>query len=121
VGLRVLTAALVVVAALSDASGSHELAFYALLAAVPAAAACGLSVFGELLDEPGRALQALVWAMVLTLVVLGAATRSPAVLEGAVPAVGATALAACLALLSLEGLLAARNEHRARRALPSPR
>jgi len=121
VGLRVLTAALVVVAALSDASGSHGLSFYALLAAVPAAAACGLSVFGELLDEPGRALQALVWAMVLTLVVLGAATRSPAVLEGAVPAVGATALAACLALLSLEGLLAARNEHRARRALPSPR
>jgi len=121
VGLRVLTAALVVVAALSDAAGSPGLAFYALLAAVPSAAATGLSVFGELLDQPGRVLQALVWAMVLTLVVVGAAARSPAVLEGAVPAVGATALATCLALLALEGLLAARNEHRARRALPSSR
>jgi hypothetical protein len=116
VGLRVLTAALVLVAALADAAGSPRLAFYALLAAVPAAAASGLAVFGELLEEPGRAVQALVWALVLTLVVVGAAARSPALLEGDVPAVGATALAACLALLSLEGLLAALNEHRARSA-----
>jgi hypothetical protein len=55
---------------------------------------------------------------VLTLVVVGAAARSPALLEGAVPAVGATALAGCLALLSLEGLLAAMNELK-RRTLPS--
>jgi multisubunit Na+/H+ antiporter MnhC subunit len=116
VGLRVLTAGLVLVAALADAAGSPRLAFYALLAAVPAAAASGLAVFGELLDEPGRAAQALVWALVLTLVVIGAAARSPALLEGVVPAVGATTLAGCLALLSLEGLLAALNEHRARSA-----
>jgi multisubunit Na+/H+ antiporter MnhC subunit len=118
VGLRVLTAGLVLVAALADAAGSPRFAFYALLAAVPAAAASGLAVFGELLDEPGRVVQALVWALVLTLVVVGAAARSPALLEGAVPAVGATALAGCLALLSLEGLLAAFAEFK-RRTLPS--
>jgi hypothetical protein len=118
VGLRVLTAGLVLTAALADATGSPQLAFYALLAAVPAAAACGLSVFGELLDERGQVLQGLVWAMVLTLVVVGAAARSPALPEGGVPTVGATALMACLALLSLEGLLAALAETR-RRALPS--
>jgi hypothetical protein len=112
VGLRVLTAALVLVAAIADASSAPQLAFYALLAAVPATAACGLSVFGELLEEDGRIAQALLWAVVLTLVVAGAATRSPALLEGGVPVVGATALTACLALLSLEGVLAAVAEFR---------
>jgi hypothetical protein len=116
VGLRVLTAALVLGAALADAVASPELAFYALLAAVPATAACGLSVFGELLEDRGQVLQGLVWALVLTLVVVGAAARSPALLEGGVPVLGATALMACLGLLSLEGLLAAMAEFR-RRAL----
>jgi hypothetical protein len=110
VGLRVLTAALVLGAALADAASSPGLAFYALLAAVPAAAACGLSVFGELLEDRGQALQGLVWALVLTLVVVGAAARSPALLEDGVPVVGATALTACLGLLSLEGLLAVKAE-----------
>jgi hypothetical protein len=112
VGLRVLTAALVLAAAFADAAASPQLAFYALLAAVPAAAACGLSVFGELLEQDGRIAQAFVWALVLTLVVVGAATRSPALLEGGVPVVGGTALTACLALLSLEGILAAVGEYR---------
>jgi hypothetical protein len=116
VALRVLTAALVLTAAIADTVSSPQLAFYALLAAVPTAAACGLSVFGELLEEDGRIAQAFVWALVLTLVVVGAATRSPALLEGGVPVVGGTALTACLALLSLEGLLAAVAEFR-RRAL----
>jgi len=88
VGLRVLTAALVLLAAVADATSSPQLAFYALLAAVPVVAACGLSVFDELLGDRGQ--------------------------------VGATALAGCLALLSLEGLLAALGELR-RRALPSSR
>ena len=111
-GLRVLTAALVLAAALADAAGSPQLAFYALLGAVPVTAACGLSVFGELLERDGRIVQAFVWALVLTLVVVGAATRSPALLEGGVPVVGGTALMACLALLSLEGVLAAVAELR---------
>jgi hypothetical protein len=96
VGLRVLTAALVLVAAIADAASSPQLAFYALLA------------------EDGRIAQALLWALVLTLVVAGAATRSPALLAGGVPVVGATALTACLALLSLEGVLAAVVEFRRR-------
>ena len=119
-GLRVLTAALVLLAAVADATSSPQLAFYALLAAVPVVAACGLSVFDELLGDRGQVVQAVVWALVLTLVVVGAAARSPALLEGTVPAVGASALAGCLALLSLEGLLAALGELR-RRALPSSR
>ena len=114
-----LTASLVLAAAVADAVGSPQLAFYALLAAVPAAAACGLSVFGELLEQDGRIAQAFVWALVLTLVVLGAATRSPTLLEGGVPVVGATALAACLALLSVEGLLAAVAEFRRHATRPS--
>ena len=115
-GLRVLTAGLVLGAALADAAGSPQLAFYALLVAVPTAAACGLAVFAELLDDRGQVAQGFVWALVLTLVVVGAAARSPALLEGGVPVVGATALTACLGLLSLEGVLAAFAELR-RRAL----
>jgi hypothetical protein len=114
VGLRILTAGLVLGAALADAASSPQLAFYALLAAVPAAAACGLAVFGELLDDRGRVAQGFVWALVLTLVVVGAAARSPAVLEGGVPVVGGTALMACLGLLSLEGVLAVSAELRRR-------
>jgi hypothetical protein len=110
----------VLVAAIADATASPQLAFYALLAAVPAAAACGLTVFDELLEDRGRIAQALIWPALLTLVVVGAAARSPALLEGVVPALGASALAACLALLSLEGLLAALGELR-RQALPSSR
>jgi cyanate permease len=117
VGLRVLTAAFVLVAAIADATASPELAFYALLAAVPTAAACGLSVFGDLLEDRGGSAQGVVWALVLTLVVVGAAVRAPALLEGGVPAVGATALAACLALLALEGVLAALAEARRRTQL----
>lgn len=118
-GLRVLTAALVLVAAVADATSSTQLAFYALLAAVPAVAACGLSVFGEALERDGRIAQALVWALVLALVVVGAATRSPALVDGSVPVVGATALTACLALLSLEGALAAVAEFRRHATRPS--
>jgi hypothetical protein len=119
VGLRVSTAALVLVATIADTAAAPQLAFYALLAAVPTAAACGLSIFGELLEEDGRIAQAFVWALVLTLVVVGAATRSPALLEGGVPVVGATALTACLGLLSLEGVLAAVAEFRRHATRPS--
>jgi hypothetical protein len=105
VGLRLLTAALVTAAALSDWAGASGLAFYALLAAVPAAAACALAVFGDWLEGRTRPSQAAVWPLVLVLVVLAASTRA----DGAVPQLGATALLACLGALFVDALLAARE------------
>ena len=47
---RWLPLSLALLAAALDASGSHGLAFHALLVAVPAAAVGALGAFGELLD-----------------------------------------------------------------------
>src|SRR6185369_14900548 len=62
VGRRLLLAALVASAPVADAAGQHTAAFWALVVAVPFAAACGLASFGACLDDredTARALQAL--------------------------------------------------------------
>src|SRR5207248_7736195 len=64
---RVLPVGLVVAAAAADGAGVHGFAFYLLLAAVPAAAVAALDAFGELLDDAGSRLHALLWAVVLAL------------------------------------------------------
>ena len=69
---RVATVALVLAAALADAAGAHGVAFYALVAAVPFGAAASLAAFDALLgrrDDPVVALQTLLWALCLALVV----------------------------------------------------
>ena len=54
-GRRALPALLAVIAAVADAHGSHGLAFYALLAAVPFASASAIVAFGEFLDRDEEA------------------------------------------------------------------
>ncbi len=107
---RATGAGLVIAAALADAAGSHGLAFYALLAAIPIVAIASLVSFGELLDRtatgPLASLQAVLWAVILVLVVVGSAVRSPSLGEGRVPAVAASALAGCLAVLAVQAALA---------------
>jgi hypothetical protein len=88
------------------------LAFYALLAAVPAAAVAALEAFGHVLDGADEHLHALLWTVVLVLVVVGCAVRAPAVAEGAVPTLGRSALLACLAVFCVQALVAAAAELR---------
>jgi hypothetical protein len=125
---RALPALLVAAAAAADATGEHQLALYALLAAVPAAAVASLAAFGEVLDgaaAPSRQLQALLGAVGLALILTGAAVRAPAVLDEGVPTPAATALVAALAVFALEAAVGAgraaveRPPRRVRPALPA--
>ena len=116
---RVLPAGLALAAALADARGRHELAYWLVVAAVPAAACAALSGFGGLVeavprsDEEarGRALTTL-GGLALGLIVLAAAVRSPAHLDHTVPALGSSALVGALALYGFQAVvvLAARLE-----------
>jgi len=111
-GRRVLPVGLVVAAAAADGAGIHGIAFYLVLAAVPAGAVAALDAFGELLDDAGSRLHAVPWAVVLALTVAGAAVRAPAVAEGTVPALARSALVACLAIFCVQALASLAAELR---------
>jgi hypothetical protein len=113
VARRAVPAGLIVAAAFADGSGSALVAFYAFLALVPVAAVIALNSYGELVETPTapeedeihRRLQALLWVALLVLALVGAASRAPVLGEGAVPRLGATAVIACLLVLSVEGIV----------------
>jgi hypothetical protein len=107
-------AALVVAAALADAAGRSDLAFYALLAAVPIIAVAALTAYGDVVavEEPSPAsvsLQPLLWGIGLVLVTASAAVRAPA-FDSVAPTVGGTTLTACLAIVGIQGAVAAARE-----------
>ena len=94
---RWLPTTVVLAAAVAEAIGLGQIAFYLLLVAVPIVAASALMLFGELLDarfEPAESLQALLYGVALLLLVAGPAAGSPAF-----------ALSACLATFALQALL----------------
>ena len=105
-----------------DSAGARGLAAYLLLAAIPAAAASALDVFGRLVELPARAPgRALAGAEVgaaflgLLLVVAVAASRSPA----AVAPLGESAVVAAVALFALAAAAGATRAP-ARAAEPQP-
>ena len=110
---RAVPAGLVVAAAFADGSGSASAAFYAFLALVAVSAVIALNAYGELVEAPAgegqdettRRLQALLWAVLLGLSVIGAAARAPALGENAVPHAGSTVLIVCLLVLCTEGIV----------------
>ena len=101
---RGIPVALVVAAAAADGAGMHGVAFYSLLAAVPAAAVAALDAYGDALEDAGSRLHALLWGLVLVLTVTGAAVRAPALAEGTVPALGRSAVVACLAIFCVQAV-----------------
>jgi hypothetical protein len=113
-GRRWIPVVLVLAAAAADGAGAHGVAFYALLATVPAVAAAALEAFGESLEDAGAQLHALLWAVVLALTVTGAAVRAPRLAEGTVPAFGRTAVVACLAIFCIQALAGLVGELRRR-------
>jgi hypothetical protein len=105
VGRRALLVALVAAVPVADAAGSHGLAFWCLVAAVPLAAMCALASFGAFLDDRDDvvgSLQALLWTPALLLVLAAAVVRGPSVEAGHVPQFGVSAVLGCLAVLSLK-------------------
>jgi hypothetical protein len=107
-------AALVVGAGLADALGHSDIAFYALLAAVPIVATAALAAYGEVVASEGPApasvsLQALLWGLGVVLVTASAAVRAPS-FDSVAPALGASTLTACLAIVGLQAVVAATRE-----------
>jgi hypothetical protein len=106
---RVLPGLLALAALYADGRGSHGLAFDALLCAIPFAAVAALESFGAFLDDRRDSLlgvQAVLWALALGLLVLSSAARSSSTEAHTLPALGASALAAALAVFLLKGCLA---------------
>ena len=106
---RVLPGLLAVVAVYADGRGSHGLAFYAILGAIPLAAVAALEAFGAFLDARRDTLlgaQAALWGVALALLVLSSAARSSSAEANTLPALGGSALAAALGVLALKGCLA---------------
>jgi hypothetical protein len=101
---RGIPVALVVAAAAADGAGMHGVAFYALLAAVPAVAVASLGAYGEALEQGSSRLPAGLWGIVLALTVVGTAARAPELAEGTVPALARTAVVGCLAIFCGQGI-----------------
>jgi hypothetical protein len=100
---------LAIVAVVADTHGAHALAFDALLGAIPFAAVAGLVGFGAYLEDRTNSLgglQALLWALALTLLVVSCAARSPASHTHTLPPLGASALAGCLGIFVLKAVVA---------------
>jgi hypothetical protein len=110
---RAVPVGLVVAAAAADGAGLHGLAFYALLLAIPGAAAVALEEVGGLVERQGDHLRALLWGLVLALTVVGTAVRASAV-SGTVPALARSALLGCLAIFCVQATIAAAAEFRRR-------
>ena len=93
-------------AVLADARGAHSLAFYLVLAAIPAVAVAALSLFGDLVegsaDHEAGALYVGLTGIALALLMIGAAARANTLKHAVVPALGVSAVAGALALLALQ-------------------
>jgi cyanate permease len=107
VGRRFFPGVLVTVAALADSRGRHGLALDALLTAVPFAAVAAIAAFGGYLDRRDDAvvaLQALLWAVALVLLIVSCEVRSNAI--HGVPRLAVSSLVACLGVFAIKGAVA---------------
>ena len=109
---RIAPAALLLAALGADAFGGHAIAFYVLLGAIVVTAHTALSAYGALVELPGNApevgvvrVQTVLGALALSLALVAAAARAPALGDATVPAIGLSAAVGALALLGLQGLL----------------
>jgi hypothetical protein len=100
--------ALVLLAVVADAASVHSLAFYLLLAAVPAIVVAGLATLEELVQTdalPHRRLIGKLHVVALLLVLAAAALRAPLRAEGTVPNAATSAVIACLVVFALQAII----------------
>ena len=123
---RALPVGLVVTAAIADVLSAPQLAFAALVVAVPFVAVAALSAYGELIDadEAGRdrrgeRLQAVCAGSALVLLVVGTAARAPLVGEGVVPRISTSALVLCLVVLFVQAVAAGAAQVRQQVRVPN--
>ncbi len=118
---ELLPVALVFLSTVLDAVGAPSLAFYLLLAAVPAIVVAGLAALEEVLQPeslPHRRVVARLHVVTLLLVLIAAALRAPLRAEGSVPRAAISAVIACLVVFAIQGLVGALPA--LRRALARP-
>jgi hypothetical protein len=108
-----LAAALLLATAVSDALGFVSTSFYLLIVGVPVTAAAGLVCFAHVVDavnggriDPLGRLQAVLSALLVGAIVIGAAVREPAIGADQVPPEATAALAFGFGLLVLQALIA---------------
>jgi hypothetical protein len=94
----------VVAALLADVSGTHGLAGWLVLIALPCAAGAAFVGISDLLEGKGR-LPGISSAAALALVVLGSTVREHAARGGHVPTLAVTALVAAVAAYALPALV----------------
>jgi len=94
---RVLPALLVLAALLADLAGGHGLALSLLLVAIPAGFVLALDCYGDVLEGRCSRVRPIVAGLVVLLLVLSAALRSPAVVGG-VPQFAVSSLVITLVL-----------------------
>jgi hypothetical protein len=101
-----LSAGLLLAAVVADSGGARSLAFYLVLAAIPAVAVAALAFFGDLVegsaDDEAGALYVGLTGLALILLVIGAAVRANALRDAALPALGVSAVVGALALIGLQ-------------------
>jgi hypothetical protein len=101
-----LSASLLLAALAADGAGARSLAFYLVLAAIPAVAVSALAFFGDLVegsaDDEAGALYVGLTSLALVLLVIGAAVRANALRDAALPALGVSAVVGALALVALQ-------------------
>ena len=90
-------------AAVADGAGSHRVAFYLVLLAIPAAAGAALAAAGELAEGGRVVLRIVCTGVALALLVLSSAARANAPVGGSVPAVAVSALLAAVAAYAAIG------------------
>lgn len=119
---RLLAPGIALCALVADLGGAHGLAFWLVLAAVPAAAWAAFADLGDALAEEARRLPAISGTLALVLLVLGSAVRESAAQGGAVPALAVSTVVAALVCYAVPGFVWLLEPLRSlRTAAPRPR
>jgi hypothetical protein len=110
---------LVLLAGLADAAGTHRLAFYLLVLAVPAISAAALAALGAAFEPAGSHAVGRAWVQTaaLGLVLVSAAVRAPFRGDG-VPRLAVSALVVCVLLYAAQGAVVLWPQVRRRFAAP---
>ncbi len=120
-GSRLLAPGIASAALLADVAGVHGLAFWFVLAALPAAAAFAFVAISDALAGEG-AVRGLTASLALVLLVLGSAVRENAPRGGHVPALAVSSVVMALLCYGIPGLLWVLEPLRSvRTARPTPR
>lgn len=119
-GSRLLAPCIAFAALLADVAGLHDLAFWLVLAAIPAAAAFAFVAISDGLAGEG-ALGGLTGSFALVLLVLGSAFRESAPVGGHVPALALSSVVMALLCYGIPGLLWVLEPLRSVRTARPPR